>query len=265
MLSVLRRFDQRIFSCKNDASQPVHASCTRQSRCQFPHVKAICHNNAQRPYSCVGFLWRRHRCMLVRNCCNKVRRLNNSIGFSPFKCFFSYTVGMAEVAIPNEEFSSAPQAISSAEARELCDSSKHTLLSSLQPHLTDFPQPLDAEDLKDAVLELQWLQVAKNQGTHCQLAWFLLLCPIESTGTHISEIHAAGLMGNAHLELGEMQRTLRTANRRESTDAELSPAVTRLLHKAAAHLRNASQVRVSLLQPLLLHPSSCVWEGLPIV
>lgn len=49
-------------------------------------------------------------------------------------------------------------------------------------------------------------------------------------------------MAKAHTELGEMQKTLRTANRRESTDEELSPAVTRLFHKAAAHLRSACQV-----------------------
>jgi hypothetical protein len=73
---------------------------------------------------------------------------------------------MAEVVgDPSDEFSAAPLAISSAEARELCESSKATLMSSLRPYLTDFPHPLDAEGLKDAVLELKWLRVAKNQGT----------------------------------------------------------------------------------------------------
>lgn len=52
-------------------------------------------------------------------------------------------------------------------------------------------------------------------------------------------------MLNAHSELTELQRTLRTATRRESTEAELTPAVTRLLHKAAGHLQNASQVRIT--------------------
>lgn len=76
---------------------------------------------------------------------------------------------MAEEPVQLEEFLPAPQAISSTEARELCDSSRATLLSSLQPHLTVVPQPLDAPDLDDAVNELLWLHVAKTQGTSCHL------------------------------------------------------------------------------------------------
>lgn len=67
----------------------------------------------------------------------------------------------------NEEFLAAPQAISSSQARELCDSRKATLLSALPP-LADFAAPLDVDDLQDAVLEMNWLHVAKNQGAHCQ-------------------------------------------------------------------------------------------------
>ena len=71
---------------------------------------------------------------------------------------------MADVAVQYDEFAPAPPAISATEARELCDSSRATLLSSLQPHLTAAPQPLDT-DLNDAAAELRWLQVAKIQGT----------------------------------------------------------------------------------------------------
>jgi hypothetical protein len=62
----------------------------------------------------------------------------------------------------SQEFSTAPLAISSA--LEQCELGKASLMSTLQPHLTDFPQPLDAEGLKEAVHELIWLRVAKNQG-----------------------------------------------------------------------------------------------------
>lgn len=72
---------------------------------------------------------------------------------------------------------------------------------------------------------------------------------------------AARLMAKAHSELAELQRTLRTANRRENTDAELSPAVTRLLHKAASHLRSASQVCLSPLQTSL----QTKWNTLSLV
>jgi hypothetical protein len=92
---------------------------------------------------------------------------------------------MTEVDLHTEDFAAAPPALSSAEARELCDNGKATLLSTLQPHLTGFSQPLDAENLKVAVHELKWLQVAKKQGAPCHAGpdrrKVLLLCKDSTT------------------------------------------------------------------------------------
>jgi hypothetical protein len=73
--------------------------------------------------------------------------------------------------------------------------------------------------------------------------------PVHTTGILL---HVAALMAKANTEVTEMQRTLRTANRRERTDGELNPGVVKLLLQAASHLRSASQVCLPLLQSKLL-------------
>jgi hypothetical protein len=81
---------------------------------------------------------------------------------------------------------------------------------------------------------------------------------VQAPRAHMTRIllHAAALMEQANIEVAEMQRTMRTANRRENTDAELSPTVAKLLHKAASHLRSASQVYI----PLLHSKGPLYWE-----
>lgn len=85
---------------------------------------------------------------------------------------------MSDGEIQDEDFAAAPQALSSTEAREVCDTNKAALLSALEPQLSELTQPLDATELKNAVLELGWLQVAKCQGTGivCMYSYSVIVC-----------------------------------------------------------------------------------------